>query len=67
MLCYLALGSLIQSFTLKVSFIDALYFAVVSIETIGKDYTLDAFFLVLITQPRFRGPSSHINQHPDLH
>ncbi|KAF8804602.1 voltage-gated potassium channel [Phlegmacium glaucopus] len=35
LLSYLALGSLIQSFILHVSFIDALYFSLVSIETIG--------------------------------
>jgi len=35
LLCYIALGALILSVMLKLSFIDALYLAVVSIETIG--------------------------------
>ena len=45
---------MIQGFMLKVSFIDALYFTVVSIETIGKDYILLAFMIIpLMTQLRF--------------
>jgi len=35
LLCYLGFGSLIQKFTLNISFIDAIYFSIVSIETIG--------------------------------
>jgi hypothetical protein len=35
LLCYIALGALILSVMLKLNFIDALYLAVVSIETIG--------------------------------
>ena len=35
LLCYVSLGALIQSFLLHLSFIDALYFSVVSIETVG--------------------------------
>ncbi|KAF8970415.1 hypothetical protein BDZ97DRAFT_1791260 [Flammula alnicola] len=35
MLCYVSLGSLLLSVTLKIDFIDALYLSVVSIETIG--------------------------------
>jgi hypothetical protein len=33
--CYICLGALINSFLLRLSFIDALYFTLVSIETIG--------------------------------
>ncbi|KAF9236055.1 hypothetical protein BU15DRAFT_77364 [Melanogaster broomeanus] len=33
--CYIALGALVNSFLLKLSFINGLYFTVVSIETIG--------------------------------
>ncbi|KAF8156864.1 hypothetical protein B0H34DRAFT_475992 [Crassisporium funariophilum] len=35
LLCYIALGSAIQTVMLHINFIDALYFTVVSIETIG--------------------------------
>lgn len=35
LLCYIAIGALILAFLLKLSFIDALYLTVVSIETIG--------------------------------
>ncbi|KAJ7154605.1 hypothetical protein C8R46DRAFT_1117876 [Mycena filopes] len=35
LLCYIALGSLIHSLLLKLNFIDAMYFTLVSIETIG--------------------------------
>ena len=35
LLCYVSLGSLAQTRMLKISFIDALYFSVLSIETIG--------------------------------
>jgi len=35
LLCYIALGALVLSVMMKLSFIDALYLAVVSIETIG--------------------------------
>jgi len=35
LLCYIGLGALILSVMMKLSFIDALYLAVVSIETIG--------------------------------
>ncbi|KAJ7074969.1 hypothetical protein B0H15DRAFT_45155 [Mycena belliarum] len=35
LLCYIALGSLIHSMLLKLNFIDAMYFTLVSIETIG--------------------------------
>jgi hypothetical protein len=36
LLTYIAFGALIQSFILKLSFIDALYFTVATIETVGK-------------------------------
>jgi hypothetical protein len=35
LLCYLGLGSLVQIFILRISFVDAIYFCVVSIESIG--------------------------------
>ncbi|KAJ7249438.1 hypothetical protein C8J57DRAFT_1521927 [Mycena rebaudengoi] len=35
LLCYIAFGSLIHSITLHLNFIDAMYFSLVSIETIG--------------------------------
>ena len=35
LLCYIALGALVLSVMMKLNFIDALYLAVVSIETIG--------------------------------
>jgi hypothetical protein len=40
------LGSLIQTFTLNISFIDAIYFSIVSIETIGKYYILFAIIII---------------------
>jgi len=36
LLFYIAIGSLIQSYLLKLTFIDALYFTVTSIEAVGK-------------------------------
>lgn len=36
LICYITFGSLVQTFILKMIFIDALYFTVVSLETIGK-------------------------------
>lgn len=36
LLFYIAFGSLVQKLLLKLTFIDALYLAVVSIETVGK-------------------------------
>jgi potassium channel subfamily K len=36
LLCYIAFGSLIHSITLHLNFIDAMYFSLVSIETIGQ-------------------------------
>ena len=41
LLTYIAFGALVQSFILKLSFIDALYFTVATIETVGKPTTLD--------------------------
>ncbi|KAF8217673.1 hypothetical protein K438DRAFT_1795430 [Mycena galopus ATCC 62051] len=35
LLCYIALGALITSFLMSLDFIDAMYFALVSIETVG--------------------------------
>jgi potassium channel subfamily K, other eukaryote len=35
MLCYIAIGSLVNGVLMKLSFIDGLYFTVCSIETIG--------------------------------
>ena len=35
LLCYVSFGSLVQARLLKIAFIDALYFSVLSIETIG--------------------------------
>jgi hypothetical protein len=35
LLVYTALGALVNSFLIKLDFIDALYFTVVSIETVG--------------------------------
>ncbi|CAA7270244.1 unnamed protein product [Cyclocybe aegerita] len=35
LLCYISLGALIQTIMLKIAFIDALYFTVASIETVG--------------------------------
>ena len=40
------MGSLIQKFTLNISFIDSIYFSIVSIETIGKLYTLFAIIII---------------------
>jgi potassium channel subfamily K len=35
LICYLALGALVNTFLIRISFVDSLYFSVVSIETIG--------------------------------
>ena len=40
LLCYIAFGSLVQTFMLDITFVDSLYFSVVSIETIGERETL---------------------------
>ena len=36
LLCYITLGSLVQTFMLKITFIDSLYFTVVTVESIGE-------------------------------
>ena len=45
LLCYITFGSLAQTFLLEIDFIDALYFTVVSIETIGEHKLLDIIFI----------------------
>jgi hypothetical protein len=36
LLCYIAMGGLVQTFLIGITFLNALYFTVVTIETIGK-------------------------------
>ncbi|KAJ7868633.1 hypothetical protein B0H14DRAFT_2729837 [Mycena olivaceomarginata] len=52
LLCYIALGALIHSYLLSLNFIDAMYFTLVSIETIGfgdiKPHTIGARFFTCI-------------------
>jgi len=46
LICYIAFGALIFSLLLKLSFINALYFTVVSIETIGESRPIKIQFIV---------------------
>jgi potassium channel subfamily K, other eukaryote len=48
LLCYITFGSLVQTFILETTFIDALYFSVVSIETIGEHQLMTHKFYLLI-------------------
>lgn len=67
LMIYLGFGALIQTFLLDSTFLNALYFTVVSIETIGEFASSSPSGLLLIFYIRIRGYRANLSWRARLH